>query len=422
VSEPSSRLARRLGTTDAVFIGLGAMVGAGIFAAIAPAAARAGTGALPALAVAAAVAWLNAGSVAALSRILPQSGGAYAYGRARLGAVWGFVAGWAFVAGKLASCAAMALTFGSYAAPGERAVARALAVAAVAGATAVNVVGIERTAAWTRAIVAVVLASLVVAVAAIVLGGGADPGRVVPRAQDLAPGRVLGAAGYLFFAFAGYARIATLGEEVRDPERTIPRAIALAFAIALAAYAVVLAAALSAVDVDELARSPAPLALAVASGGGRALAPVVRVGATVASLGVLLSLLAGIARTAFAMAAERDLPHGLAAVHPRTRVPHRAQVATGVLVAAAAALADLRGAIGFSSFTVLVYYAVANAAAWTLRRDESARAPALALLGCAGCLTVAFTLPAASVAVGLGVLAAGVSGWIVFGRAGRRAR
>jgi APA family basic amino acid/polyamine antiporter len=408
-NEPArGRLDRRLGLADAVVIGVGAMLGAGVFSAVGPAAGVAGSWLLAGLGVAGAVAYANASSSAALAARYPESGGAYAYGRRRLGPFWGFLAGWAFLAGKLGSCAAMALTLGSYLAPGT---ARVVALGGLAAVTVANYLGVARTAAATRVIVAVVLAALAAAVAGMLLGGRAVPANLGAPAPGF--GGVLQAAGLLFFAFAGYARVATLGEEVADPARTIPRAVSLALGIVLVVYAVVCGAALLAVGPAALAAADAPLAEAVAAGRLAALEPVVRAGAAVASLGVLLSLQAGLSRTAFAMAANHDLPAALAAVHPRYRVPHRAELAVAGLVAAAVLAVDLRGAIGFSSVLVLVYYTVANAAAWTLGPTERRRPRWLAGAGVAGCLVLAASLPAASVVAGAAVLAAGVAVWVV---------
>lgn len=407
--EPS-RLARRLGTADAVVIGLGAMIGAGVFAAVGPAAEVAGSGLLLGLAAAGAVAYCNATSSAQLAAVYPQSGGTYVYGRERLGDFWGYLAGWGFLVGKLASCAAMALTFGSYAAPQA---ARPLAVGAVVALTAVNYRGVQKTAALTKAIVAVVLASLAAVVVAALAGGAAEPARLT---QDFTAGGVRGvlqSAGLLFFAFAGYARIATLGEEVADPARTIPRAIPLALGITLVVYAVVAGAALAAAGADALAEADAPLAAAVAAGRLEVLSPVVRVGATIASLGVLLSLIVGISRTAFAMAGNGDLPRWLAAVHPRFRVPHRAELAVAVLVAAAAATVDLRAAIGFSSFAVLVYYGLTNASAFTLAASQRRWPRWLTAAGVVGCAVLALSLPATTVVAGAGVLGLGALVWSV---------
>lgn len=377
-------------------VGLGSMVGAGIFAALSPAARYAGSALLIGLVIAGAVAYCNATSSARLAALYPESGGTYVYGRQRLGDVWGYLAGAAFVVGKLASCAAMALTFAHYAAPS---IARPLAVAAVVALTAVNLAGIDKTAGLTRAIVALVLAALAGFVVVALAGGTVDGSHLTD-----AHGGVLGAlrsGGILFFAFAGYARIATLGEEVAEPERTIPRAIALALGLTIAIYAVVAVAALLAAPPSLLASTQTPLRAVVRAGSLDGFAPVVQVGAAVASLGVLLSLLAGVSRTVFAMAANRHLPYALSAVHEHRRVPHRAELFVGAIVVVVAATADIRNAIGFSSFCVLFYYAVANASALTLRRRLLVPAA-----GVVGCLVLAFTLPFWSVVIGAATIAA----------------
>lgn len=398
--EPELR--RRLGTADAVIIGLGSMIGAGIFVALTPAAAAAGTGLLIGLAIAAVVAYCNATSSARLAALYPQSGGTYVYGRERLGEFWGYTAGWSFVVGKTASCAAMALTVGLYAWPSQ---AHAVAVAAVVALTAVNYAGIEKSALLTRAIVAIVLAVLA-AVVVVVLGfGDAEGSRLA--GGDVSVAGVLQAAGLLFFAFAGYARIATLGEEVREPERTIPRAIPLALGITLAVYGVVAAAVLAELGSAALASSAAPLADAVRVAGQPGLEPVVRFGATVAALGSLLSLVLGVSRTTLAMSRDRHLPHALAAVHPRFASPHRAELAVGAVVALVAAVADVRDAIGFSAFAVLVYYAIANASAFTLGRRL------IPTVGLAGCLLLAVLLPVGSVLVGAAVVLIGALGYAI---------
>lgn len=405
----STRLARRLGFFDAVVIGLGAMIGAGVFAAIGPAAGAAGSGLLVGLALAAVVAYCNATSSAQLAAVYPESGGTYVYGRERLGDFWGYLAGWGFVVGKTASCAAMALTFGAYASSEWR---RPLGVAAVVALTAVNYQGVRKTAWLTRVIVAVVLAALAAVVVGALFGGEASADNLGPITSAGGWAGVLESAGLLFFAFAGYARLATLGEEVVDPSRTIPRAIPLALGLTLVVYATVAVSALLAAGPDALAGSDAPLDTAVRAGSLDELVPVVRVGGTVAALGVLLSLIVGVSRTAFAMAANGELPRWLDAVHPRHRVPHHAELAVGVLVAAVVLVADLRGAIGFSSFAVLTYYAIANVSAWTLPEQQRRWPRPLAGLGVVGCVVLAFTLPSQSVVGGFVVLVVGSVVWL----------
>ncbi|KOG41278.1 APC family permease [Streptomyces decoyicus] len=401
----TAELKRRLTVADAVVIGLGSMIGAGIFAALGPAAGAAGSGLLLGLALAAIVAYCNATSSARLAARYPESGGTYVYGRERLGNFWGYLAGWGFVVGKTASCAAMALTVGSYVWPGQ---AHAIAVAAVVLLTGLNYTGVQKAAWLTRIIVAVVLAVLAAVVTTCLTSGPAEATRLDIGA-DATAGGVLQAAGLLFFAFAGYARIATLGEEVRDPQRTIPRAIPLALGITLAVYAAVAVAVLAVLGPDRLAHAAAPLTDAVHAADVPGLAPVVRVGAAVAALGSLLALILGVSRTTLAMARDHHLPHALAAVHPRFGVPHRAELAVGTAVALLAATVDVRGAIGFSSFCVLAYYAIANAAAWTLSLSEGRPPRPVPVIGLAGCAALAFALPLVSVISGAAVLMAGAA-------------
>jgi APA family basic amino acid/polyamine antiporter len=407
VTTPSEvSLDRRLGLGDAVFIGLGSMIGAGVFAAYAPAARAAGTGLLIGLAVAALIAYCNATASAQLAATYPRAGGTYLYGREVLGDWWGYLAGWGFMVGKTASCAAMALTFAAYVAPGSW--QRPVAAAVVVVVALVNCAGITRTALLTRVLVSLVLVALVVAAVACFRGGSAS------ELSDWASPThglygVLQSAGLLFFAFAGYARIATLGEEVRDPERVIPRAIVLALAGAVVVYAVVAVAVLSVLGASGTAASSAPVADAVRATSAPWVVGVVRVGAALASAGALLALIAGLGRTGLAMARERDLPGWLDAIHPRFRVPHRAELTIAAIVVVLVLTTDLRGAIGFSSFGVLLYYFVANAAAYRQSPAQRRFPRWLQVLGGAGCLVLVATLPWQAVVAGLAVFAVGIT-------------
>jgi APA family basic amino acid/polyamine antiporter len=408
----TSSLARRLGTFDAVVIGLGSMIGAGVFAAFAPAAKAAGSGLVIGLLLAAAVAYCNATASAQLAAQYPTSGGTYVYGRERLGEWWGFLAGFGFVVGKTASCAAMALTFAAYAVPGPVWAQRLAALAAVVALTTANYHGISRTAGLARVLVAGSLLALLIVVGAIFASGAASTDRI-GGLGSLGDGGVHGllqAAGLLFFAFAGYARIATLGEEVRDPKRTIPRAIPLALGIVVVVYLVVGIAALTAAGPAALAAGSTPLATAARAVGAAWAVPVVRVGAAVASLGALLALIAGIGRTGLAMARNGDLPRWLSSVHPRHRVPDHAELAVAAVVAVLVVTTDLRGAIGFSSFGVLVYYAVANASAYTQSREHRRWPRWLNVAGLAGCIALVVSLPLSAVVAGVVVFAVGLSG------------
>jgi basic amino acid/polyamine antiporter, APA family len=281
----------------------------------------------------------------------------------------------------------------------------------------VNYYGITRTAALTKIIVVIVIMTLALVVIASLSGWNGTPS--VQSWNLLAGGwyGILQSAGLLFFAFAGYARIATMGEEVREPERTIPRAILTALTIAVLIYLVVAVSILIALGPTRVAASSAPLAAAVdAVGWGWASVPV-RLGAAAASLGALLALIAGVSRTTLAMGRHDDLPRWLAAVHERHQVPHHAEIAAAGLVSLLILITDLRGAIGFSSFGVLLYYLIANAAAYTQSPERRRFPRALQIIGVAGCGILVLTLPASAVIGGTLVFAIG----IVF-RAVRRRR
>jgi len=421
-------LQRRLGLPDAVVIGLGSMIGAGVFAAFTPAAAAAGPGLLIGLALAAAVAWANATSSAQLAAQYPSSGGTYVYGRERLGPLWGFIAGWSFVVGKTASCAAMALTAATYALGGPAQGVRFVAIALVAALTWVVVRGITKTARLARVLLTITLAALAITAVVIVVftrdwqsplttdaNEATAAAGVVTAGGDPTAYGIVQSAGLLFFAFAGYARIATLGEEVRDPARTIPRAITRALGMVIALYAVLALLLLMTIGADGIAASPLPLLAAAQAADVSWVGGVLRVGATVASLGALLGLMSGVGRTAFAMAREGDLPARLAKVDQSHQVPAVAQLALAAAVVLLVAVTDLRHAIGFSSFGVLIYYAIANLSAWT-QDDAHRRWPRrLQLAGVAGCALLAITLPIGSVLVGTALIAAGVIGRSAFG-------
>ncbi|WP_426169920.1 APC family permease [Microbacterium sp. DWRC1-3] len=395
-------LARRLTLADAVAIGLGSMIGAGVFAVWAPAIGVAGSGILIALAVAAVVAYCNATSSAQLAAAHPVAGGTYAYARAEIGPWWGFIAGWSFVIGKIASCAAMAMTFAAYAAPAGWQVP--VAVAAVVLLAVVNCFGVTRTALVTRILVVCSLLGLAVAVG---FGFAATPTASPTPLPDATVYGVLQGAGLLFFAFAGYARIATMGEEVVDPARTIPRAIVFALGGAVVVYALVGAVVVLVLGADVIG-STAPLVDLLTAAGASAWTPVLRVAAAAASLGALLALLTGIGRTTLAMAREGDVPRFLAKIDRRHQVPQRAEIAIALIVIAIVLVADLRGAIGFSSFGVLLYYLIANAAAFR-QTGRARRYPrALQVLGALGCLVLVNTLPVFASLVGTAVVLLGV--------------
>lgn len=396
---------RRLGTADAVVLGLASMLGTGVFVVWAPAAAAAGRWIVLAVVLAGIVAACNAASTADLAVAHPQSGGGYVYGSARLCDGAGRLAGVAFLVGKSASAAAAAGVFGSYVLPSAPLAAALLAVVAV---TALNMSGVRWTARGAYALVGGTLAVLlvVVVVGLSVRGGPVDTAvpAVAPIVVDSGPLGVLTAAGLVFFAFAGYARIATLAEEVRDPRRTIRLAIALALGATLVIYLLVASALLNGLGADRLAQQMSPLAALVDTRGAPGLGVLVRVGAAVAAGSALLSVLVGVSRTALAMARGNDLPRGLARISPRG-TPWLADLAGGAVAAGIAVLAGPAAAIALSACSVLVYYGVINVAALRLRPSERSWPRWTAMVGVLLCVLLAVLLPLAQVLITAAALA-----------------
>lgn len=383
--DPGTRLRRSLGLPGAVVIGVGAMLGTGVFAVWSPAYALAGPGLVVSLVIAAVIAGLNATSTARLAAEIPRAGGAYAYGTEILGRGAGVLAGYAFVIGKSASAGAAALTIGAYLWPQG---ARWLALLAILVVLGLDLRGIARSMRATAVSIIVVIAILIALAVAFWSGVPSGSISVEPAVPQGIWGVVAG-AGVMFVAFAGYARITVLGEEVRAPRRTIPRAVAISFAIVLVVYVVLGATVIAARErLGDL--GDAALDTIARAAGGTPLAVAVTIAAVLAAGAVLLSLIAGIGRTVFAMGDDGDAPRVFARVSRTTAVPARAEILAAVLAAVVALLGGLGGALALSGASILVYYSVAHVAAW--RRWPRVGVRLVAGFGLIGCVSVAATL------------------------------
>lgn len=416
-SERPTELRRELGLLDAVGVGFGAIVGAGIFVVTGVAAGIAGPAFLVGLLVAAVAATCNALSSAQLAARYPRSGGTYEYGYRVLNPWAGFAAGWMFLASKISAAGTVALGLAGYLdalVPGLH--PRVVAVGAVAAFTLLNYFGVRRSSRANLAIVAVSLGALLTFV---IVGAGSFR---MENLRPFAPGgwrAMMEAAAILFFAYTGYARIATLAEEVREPRRTIPRAIVLTLSGAVLLYAAVAAVAVGVVGAARMAATPAPLREAALALPHPWAATVVAVGGVTAMLGVILSQLLGLSRMAFAMARRGDLPRVLEVVHPRYGVPGRAVLAIGAVAAVVAATGTLRGVASAASFTILVYYGIANLAALRMPREDRLYPDLIPMIGLLGCAVLAISLAPSVILAGVAVLATGLAlRWLLRGREG----
>jgi len=385
----SSPASPKLSLIGASALGVASMLGAGVFVVFAPAAELAGSYLFLAIAIAGIIASLNARSMRQLSRVLPKAGGAYAFGREYLSRDWGFLAGIAFILGKVGSVAAIALAAASYIYPEAK---LEVAFASLALMTGINLLGINRTATG-----AILLSIPTVALLLLVGISGFQVVAVEAQGQSSIAG-VLPAAALIFFAFAGYARVATLGPEVKNPSENIPKAITLSLVFVIAIYFLV-ANALQTQLGTALQFSIAP----IQDFAGTVLpwlpSQVVVLVAATACLGSLLSLLAGISRTAEAMANDSELPRSIGLRSKRFDSPWVADlvilsIATTLLVSG-----DITWTIGISSFSVLGYYAIANLAAFRQLTSKQPVSRILALIGAALCLGVGFFVPLQSLLV-----------------------
>lgn len=384
---------QKLSQLDAVFIGLAAMLGAGVFVVFGPAAGLAGNLIQLAIVLAAIVAYLNAASIAQLAAVVARPGGTYAYGRHYLSDTWGFIAGIAFLVGKIGSAAAIALTFASYLTPGIEILTAAMAIVVMA---IVNILGVNRTAFGSKILATITIGFLLVLIVAAMLAPAAAEPLSAPAGIGL-----LTAASLFFFAFAGYARVATLGDEVADSRRVVPRAIVISLGIVFVIYL-----ALGWLVENRLGAwaigSVTPLAdLSFLSFGS---AGFVWVFAAVAALGSLLALLAGMSRTAATMAEDGELPRVLV-LKNRFGAPWLAESFIALLAIILATSGSFYLTIGLSSFSILLYYAIANFAAYRQPATEARRSKVWNILGLLLCLAIGLSVPLEGLILGFVVIA-----------------
>ena len=395
----------QLGMFDAVATGLAAILGAGIFAVIGPAAGVAGPSLLLALILAAFVAFCNALSSAQLAAIFPRTGGTYEFGNRMLGPWAGFGAGWMFLTANTVGPGVIALAFGAYfnAVVGE-VPARVAAVLAALAMTGLNAFGIRRSVKFTDVVVVLSIASLL---AVVVIGLPKDNSANFSPFAPGGLGGTLQATALLFFAYTGYSRIATLVEEVKDPQRTIPRATVLALGTATLLYLAVGATAVAVLGANGVSQSSSPLQSTMVMVGSGVGVGIVILGALLTTFNEGLSDLLGVSRVAFAMARKEDLPATLAHLG-KDQNPYRSVLVVGVVAIVVAGFAPFGAAVGISSFGTLLYYTVTNTSALRLGAGQRRFPRWLSVAGLIGCLGLAFSLAPQEIVIGLGILAIGL--------------
>ena len=398
-------LLRTLRLKDAVGVGLGAIIGAGIFVVTGIAAGVSGPAFLIGLMAAGIVATFNALSSAQLAAIYPDSGGTYEYGYKLINPAVGFSAGWMFLISKLAAGGVVAIGFGSYfyqlVPLGSPII---LSVIAVIFLTIINYFGIKKAGILNLVIVTITLFSLLY----FIYSGipKINPDNFKPFAPFGISG-IAEATALLFFAFTGYARIATLAEEVAEPKKTIPKAIIITIIISILLYTAVSIVAIGVIGAENMASSKSPLQMVARSLTTPAVHIVLTIGASTAMLGVLLSQILGISRMMLAMGRRHDLPPIFQTIHTRYRVPHLGIFCTGLIILLLTIFGTFEFVVRAATFTILLYYSITNIAAFKQPRQEQTYGKLIPIFGLIGCLTMSVSLPFNVIISGIGLLLMG---------------
>ncbi len=412
-------LARTVRLPGAVLLGLGAILGTGVFVSWGLAAERTGPSVVLALALAGVVASFNGLSSAQLAAAFPVSGGTYEYANRTIGPATGFTAGWMFLAAKSASAATAALGVVGYGLelaglpPPGYGLRVGLAVGVVAAVTGLVLAGLRRSNQVNTGVVLLTVGGLLLLVgvaAPVALQAGPEPASRPPFLAHGVEG-LLGATALSFVAYTGYGRVATLGEEVLEPRRTIPRAVIATLVVTAVLYLLVSATAVGVLGAGEVAEvtrnTAAPLQHLATTVGGPGLAGVISVAALTAMVGVLLNLVLGLSRVVLAMGRRGDLPAVFARVDAGGTTPGPAVLAVGGLIGGLALLGEVQITWSFSAFTVLVYYALTNLSALRMPAEARRYPRWVSVAGLVSCLGLAWWVEPEVWAVGLLLLGVG---------------
>lgn len=413
----ATTLKRVIRTPGAVFMGLGSIIGTGIFVSIALATQVSGNGIVIAILIAAILAIFNGLSSAQLAAAHPVSGGTYEYGYKFLGSYYGFTAGLMFMVAKSASAATAVLgcigyifyTFGIDSNQGNYTLSALLLLVLM---TALVSGGISRSNLANTIIVVFTLLGLT----SLVIGGwlvhGVPIDPVVNSLDDTSVEAILYGSALMFVAYTGYGRIATLGEEVVNPSKTIPKAIISAMGVIVLIYLAVTLTALQAMGAfgfgDTLDSVAAPLMIVADSLSLPVIGLIVSLAAITAMLGVLLNLLLGLSRVLLSMARRGDVPQPLASVNRSSQSPVVAVWVTGAIIGILVLSGSIKFTWSFSAFTVLIYYAITNLAAIRLPEKYRLYPKWIPVCGLLGCLFLAFWIDPAIWLIGIILIIGGL--------------
>ena len=378
---------RTLTLQNSIFLGLSSMIGAGLFINIAPAATISSYSLLFGLLIASVLAFSNASSSAQLARLYPEAGGTYIYARKVLGNSSSLIAGTTFIVGKIISSIAIALTFGHYLYPSSHKIA-GIALVFIIGA--VSYFGASKTASVAKWFVYSVLGILLFYIFSVVSSDNFD--FAIPITKGLTVESLLLSSSIWFFAFTGYSRLATFGEEVENPETIIPKAILTGLGITVSIYFLTTYATLGIINPDIIQNSLTPLKVAFDISRFSNFSFLISIASTIATASVLLALIPGISRVVVAMSRDNYLPNSLSSIHSKHNSAYIADILVSIVVVVGILYFDVVEAIKLSSFFVLLYYSITNYSVIKIKESRRLYPVTTAYFGLFGCLLLASSL------------------------------
>ena len=378
---------RTLTLKNSVFLGLSSMIGAGLFVNIAPTAVISSYSLILGLVIASFLAFANASSSAQLARVYPETGGTYLYARKVLGNNASLFSGIVFIVGKIISSIAIALTFGNYLMPSYPKTSGVMLVLLVG---IISYFGATKTASVARWFVYSVIGILMFYIFSITTSTNFNFS--IPVSEGLSIETLLISSSIWFFAFTGYSRLATFGEEVKNPEKIIPKAILTGLGLTVTIYFLVTYITLGIVDPSIIQNSSTPLKVAFDLSRFSNFSFLVSIASTIATGSVLLALIPGISRVVVAMSRDKYLPMGLGKIHKKYNSAYIADICIALVVILGVLTIDVIEAIKISSFFILLYYSLTNLSVIKLEKSQRLYSILIPYFGILGCLLLASSL------------------------------
>ena len=378
---------RTLTLKSSIYLGLSSMIGAGLFNNIAPTSKISSYGSVIGLLIASSLAIANASSSAQLSSLFPKTGGTYLYAKEVLGRPYDIIAGVVFIIGKTISCIAIALTVGNYLSP---VYGRELGVVLCLLIFLLSFSGINKTAEIAKWFVWILFGLLMFYSFSIISTSGVN--YAIPVFNDISFDSILLSASIWFFAFTGYSRLATFGEEVKNPREIIPTAIFTGLGITVLLYLIISWLTLSVVSPEIIMNSSTPLLVAMDVSRFSDFTFLVVFASSIAMVSVFLALMPGISRIYVALSRDRILPQAFSKIHKKFNSAYLSEAFVLISVVIGIYIFDVVGSIKTSSFFILIYYTITNLCVIKLDKEKRLYSVVVAYYGFAFCLVLAIAL------------------------------